>query len=189
MNKLFRTIWTGYLSILLLMLAVALLSCQKQDLTPPKAKLDLSLPDESSQKVSILEYDKERIDYELYAEKIDRWYEKRMLKAFDVRITAVDPHTHLPTYLSADSTIVDDARNLIFAYGNVVLSSPSGKVYSASMTWDRNSDEIFAPGKVRLERDGNILRGESLRTNPAVDFAYMDVVSADGKFDEADFNW
>jgi len=47
----------------------------------------------------------------------------------------------------------------------------------------------LVPGKVTLEKDGNILRGESLRTNPAVDFAYMDIVSADGKFDEADFNW
>ncbi len=182
-------ILTRYLNALLLLAALAVISCKKQDLTPVKGSLDRRLPDESSNDVSILEYDGDRIDYQLYAQRIDRWYETRMLKAYRVRIEAVDSKSSLPTHLSADSTIVDDVRNMIFAYGNVVLSSPSGKVYSESMIWDRNSDEILAPGKVTVERDGNILRGEQLRTNPAVDYAYMDVVSADGKFDETDFNW
>lgn len=189
MNSRFRPIWRRSLSILLLCGALALIACKGQDLTPSRGRLDLALPDESSDKVKILEYTGDEVDYELYAKKVDRWYEKRLLKAYDVRITSVDPETKLPTYLSADSTIVDDTRNVIQAYGKVVLSSPSGKVYGASMVWDRNTDEIFVPGKVTLEKDGNILRGESLRTNPAVDFAYLDVVSADGKFDEADFNW
>lgn len=189
MSSRFRPIWRGSLSILLLVGALALISCKGQDLTPSRERLDLDLPDETSDKVKILEYVGDEVEYELYAKKIDRWYEKRMLKAYDVRITSIDPKTKLPTYLSADSTIVDDTRNMIFAYGDVLLSSPSGKVYGGSMVWDRNTDEITVPGKVTLEKDGNILRGESLRTNPAVDFAYMDVVSADGKFDEADFNW
>jgi LPS export ABC transporter protein LptC len=189
MNRRFRPIWRGFLSLLLLIGALALTSCEGGDLTPPTQRSDITSPDETSKEVSILEYTGDHIEYELYASKVDRWYEKRLLKAIDVRIKSVDPKTMMPTYLSADSTIVDDTRNMIFAYGKVVLSSPSGKVYGDSMVWDRNTDEILVPGKVTLEKDGNILRGESLRTNPAVDFAYMDIVSADGKFDEADFNW
>ena len=189
MSRRFWLIWRGFLSLLLLIWALALISCKGGDLTISTERSDITLPDETSERVTILEYSGDQVDYELYAKKIDRWYEKRMLKAIDVRITSIDPKTKHPTYLSADSTIVDDTRNMIFAYGNVVLSSPSGKVYGGSMVWDRNTDEITVPGKVTLEKDGNILRGQSLRTNPAVDFAYMDVVSADGKFDEADFNW
>jgi len=45
------------------------------------------------------------------------------------------------------------------------------------------------PTKVTLTRAGDILRGNSLRTNTRLSFAEMDVVSAEGYIDEEDFTW
>lgn len=170
-------------------LLLCLSACKKQDLTQAAGVLDRNLPDESSKKVSITELNGDRVEYEIFADRVDRFYDRRLLNAFGVHIRALDPKTGATTHLKADSTIVDDARNMIFAYGNVQLSSPGGQVNSASMIWDRNLDEITAPGKVTVIRDGNTLRGERLRTNPGVTFAELEIVSADGQFDSTDFNW
>jgi len=188
MNRLLQITWLKYLSLLGLLLLL-LSACEQQDLSQASGVLDRSLPDESSNKVRITELNGDQVDYELYAERIDRFYDRRLLNAFGVQIRAFDPKTGGTTNLKADSTIVDDARNMIFAYGNVLLSSPGGSVSSASMIWDRNLDEITAAGRVTVVRDGNTLRGQNLRTNPQVDFAEMDVVSADGLYDATDFDW
>lgn len=172
-----------------MLLALLLCSCKQQDLTVAAAPMDRNLPDESSNKVNIIEYNGDRVDYEIFADRVDRFYDRRLMNAVGVEIRALDPKTGGTTHLKADSTIVDDARNMIFAFGNVKLSSPGGMVSSNSMIWDRNLDEITAPGDVTVIRDGNTLRGQRLRTNPQIDFAELETVSADGKFDSTDFDW
>ncbi|MFA5509365.1 MAG: LPS export ABC transporter periplasmic protein LptC [Candidatus Cloacimonadaceae bacterium] len=169
-----------------LMLAFA---CKSQDLNQKFDTLDRNLPDESSLDVKIVEFDGDKVDYELSAKRIDRFYDRRILNAISASLTSYNHDTGGVSYLQADSTIVDDARNMVFAYGNVRLSSPSGTVQSASMTWDRNMDQIIAPGQVVLTKNGNTLRGNHLRTNSNIDYAQMETVSADGIFDASDFDW
>lgn len=189
MNRPSWHIWRVFLSLLAASLILISASCKKHELTTATGVLDKRLPDESSTNVRVTELDGDRIDYDLMARRIDRYYDTRILNAIGVQIKSYNPDTGATSYLSADSTIVDDARNMIFAYGNVHLSSPGGAVSSQSMIWDRNADEIIAPGKVTVTRAGSTLRGERLRTNPNIDFAELDIVSADGTLDATDFDW
>jgi hypothetical protein len=62
-------------------------------------------------------------------------------------------------------------------------------VASSRIVWDRNLDLLTAPGKVTLVRDGNVLRGENLRTNSRVEFAEMEKISAEGVFGEEYLDW
>jgi hypothetical protein len=86
--------------------------------------------------------------------------------------------------IKADTTIVDDARNIIFASGRASFFSPGGGLKTDRIAWDRNVDEITAMGKVTLTRDGSVLWGKNLRTNSKLSFAEMEAVSAEGIVNE-----
>lgn len=188
MNWRYRNIWKRSLEALILALLLVAAACDSKMETATSV-LDRNLPDETSYNVKITQFNRDKIDYVLEAGKIERFYDRRMLNAYKVNITTFDAKGGGVSSLRADTTIVDDARNLIYANGNVFLSSSGGSISSRRMVWDRNADELFAPDKVTLVRDGNVLKGENLRTNTRIDFAEMDRVSAEGIFDEKDFDW
>ena len=140
--------------------------------------------------MTLTEYEQNKIAYILNAERIDRYYDRRILNAYKVEIQALDKKTGGTSFLKADSTIVDEARNMIMAHGNVKLISAEGSIYTNRMIWDRNSDVIVAPDTVMLVRAGNILRGRNLRTNLSIYPTEMDSISAEGLFEEKEFlNW
>jgi len=172
-----------------LLLVMLLAGCDKSDLGTTSPVLRRDLPDEISTNVKITEFNRDRVDYILEAARIERFYDRRMLNAYQVNITVFDQKSGETSMMKADTTIVDDARNVIFANGNVLLSSATGSVSSRRMVWDRNIDEITAPGNVILVREGNVLRGENLRTNTRIDYAEMDRVSAEGFFGEEVLDW
>jgi len=175
--------------LLALLLLVFAAGCEEKSLNIRTPALDRNLPDETSTNVTITEYNGLATDYVLSAKRIERFYDRRILNAYGARIRAYDAKKGGTSLMQADSTIVDDARNIIYAYGNVKLSSPNGSIEALRMIWDRNMDEITAPGPVTLVRDGNTLRGEDLRTNTRIDYAEMKTVSAEGIFNEQDFDW
>jgi LPS export ABC transporter protein LptC len=189
MNKLCRLILARSANVLLFLIPILLTACGGSKLDISTKAMDRSLPDETSSDVTITEFDKGSISYILKAAKIDRYYDRRILNAYKVDITAFDNKKGGTTQMKADSTIVDDARNLIFAHGNVQLKSPGGSVATSRMIWDRNADEITAPDKVTLVREGNVLRGKNLRTNLSIYPSEMDSVSAEGVFDKEYLDW
>jgi LPS export ABC transporter protein LptC len=174
---------------LLLLLMALLAACDEKGLNIRTPAMDRNLPDETSTNVTITEFNGHNVDYILSAKRIERFYDRQMMNAYGTRIQAYDPKKGGTSLMEADSTIVDDARNMIYAYGNVKLVSPNGSIAAGRMIWDRNMDEIIAPGAVTLVRDGNTLRGNDLRTNTRIDYAEMQTVSAEGIFNEEDFDW
>ncbi len=187
MSRQFKPILHRSVSLLLLLLAFS--ACKENRLEVPTSVMDRNLPDETSKNVVVTEFDKGSIDYVLKASRIDRYYDKRLVNAFKVDILAYDKKKGGTSVLKADSTIVDDARNMIYANGNVQLTSPGGSVFTKRMIWDRNVDEIIAPDRVTLNREGNLVRGKNLRTNLSVYPTEMDSVSAEGFFGEEYLDW
>jgi len=175
---------------LLILLAVPLLfGCGESDLVLRTESLKRGLPDETSTNVTITEFDREGVAYILKAARIDRYYERRILNAYQVDITAFDRQKGGSSSLKADSTIVDDARNVIYAHGNVKLVGKEGSISTSRLIWDRNMDEVIAPGQVTLVKDGNVLRGTNLRTNLSIYPTEMDNISAEGFFEEDYLDW
>lgn len=189
MKRRCRPILVKSASILLGGLCLLFFACGESKLGVSTPALGRDLPDETSRDVTITEFNGTKVDYILKAGKIERFYDRRILNAFKVDITAYDAKTGDISKIRADSTIVDDARNIIFANGNVQLDSPGGSITCSKLVWDRNMDLLTVPGKVTLVRDGNVLRGENLRTNSHIDNAEMDKVSAEGIFGEEYLDW
>lgn len=190
MSKRCSPILTLSVKLILLSTLLALCACGKSNLDMKTETMKRGIPDETSNNVTLTEYEQNRIAYILNAERIERYYDRRILNAYKVEIEALDKKTGGTSVLKADSTIVDEARNMILAYGNVQLMSAEGSIFTNRMIWDRNSDVIVAPDTVMLVRAGNILRGKNLRTNLSIYPTEMDSISAEGLFEEKEFlNW
>lgn len=147
------------------------------------------LPDETSYKVEIREFNGNLLDYILKAEKIERYYDRKLLNAFGVSIVSYDADGKIKSTMLADSTTVDDTRNMIYASGKVVLSSENGKIEAPRLVWDRAMDEIMAPDRVILTREDNVLRGYRMRTDSTISYAEMESVSAEGSIKAGEFDW
>ncbi|PKN75078.1 MAG: LPS export ABC transporter periplasmic protein LptC [Candidatus Cloacimonetes bacterium HGW-Cloacimonetes-2] len=191
MRRLLKPICRKFPSLLLLVLILSSFSCgEKMELDRNTPVMDRELPDETSHNVRITELDGNRVDYILEAEKIERFYDRRILNGWKVLITSYDKAGNIQSTIKADTTIVDDARNVIFASGNVYVTSPNGSIQTRKITWDRNMDEIVAPEAVTLKRQGSVLKGKNLRTNSTISFAELAEVQAEGIFqDEEIIDW
>ncbi len=163
--------------------------CKKTDLDANTPVMDRALPDETSYNIEIYQYKETHLEYILKAAKVERFYDRQILNGYAVEIVSYDLDQSIKSTILADTTIVDDARNLIYAYGNVRLSSENGTIIARKLTWDRGSDEIVSPDRVTLTRDGNVLRGINLRTNSTISYAEMETVSAEGMISETELNW
>lgn len=153
------------------------------------AVMDRALPDETSYNVKIVQYIDNRFEYKLEANKIERFHDRRLLYGYGVTLSTYNKDNLINSVIKADTTIVDDARNLIFASGNARMTSPNGTLSTQKIAWDRGVDEITAPLRVKLTRSGNVMYGEKLRTNSKLSFVEMDKVSAEGLVKQEDFDW
>ncbi len=174
---------------LIVVLLLSLAACQKVSLQTKSDPLDRSLPDETSHKVKVTQYVDNRIEYHLEANKIERFHDRRMMYGYGVVLTTYDKDNRINSTIMADTTIVDDARNVIFANGNARMTSSNGTLSTSKIVWDRAVDEITAPLKVKLVRGSDVLYGERLRTNSTISFVEMDAVSAQGIVNPKELNW
>jgi len=177
------------MSLIMVMLLLGAISCKQNELNNPTANMERGLPDETSLNVRLNEYRDDRLEYIIEAGRMERYTDRRMLYGYQVTLTSYDREGKLSSVVKADTTIVDDARNIIFAHGNAVFESPQGSIKTSKMVWERSIDEITAPGYVVLTRGSDVLRGTGLRTNSKFSFAEMNAVSAEGVINEKDFSW
>ncbi|MEN6445497.1 MAG: LPS export ABC transporter periplasmic protein LptC [Candidatus Cloacimonas sp.] len=184
MKKRLYPIWIASVSIIILLSA-----CQKVDLQSQTGILPRDLPDETSYQVKLTQMDNDRNEYILEADKIERFYDRRLLYAYKVTLTTFDKNNNISSVIKADTTIVDEARNYIFASGNAKLTSPNGTLATQKMAWDRTVDEISAPLEVTVTRSGNVMLGKNLRTNSKLSYVEMDAVSAEGYFKKEEIKW
>lgn len=189
MKKPYCSTYTRFLSLIVLLLVLTTFGCKRLNLNVKTPAMDRSLPDETSFNVRIVEYVGPGKSYILEAKKIERFYDKKILNAWNVRITTFDKFNKQQSTIFADTTIVDDARNVIYANGKVRINSPNGNISARRIVWDRNIDQIVAPDQVVLTRGDTTLRGNNLRTDSKISRAEMDVVSAEGRVSDQEIDW
>lgn len=177
------------IGMMVFILFLGLWGCSEDALKSETGTLGRGIPDEISKNVKLREYDEGALDYVIEAGEIQRYSNRRMLYGYKVQLSSYNKDGSLNSVITADSTTVDDARNIIIAGGKVKLKTPEAEVHTEKMVWDRNIDEIFVPTAVTLYRAGDVLRGNSLRTDSRLGFVEMDAVSAEGYFDEEEFTW
>lgn len=174
------------LGILILLLITG---CKETKLDNKFVALERGVPDETSLNVKQDEYLLDKLSYTIEAEKMERYSERRMLYGYKVKLTTYDKEGKLNAVIQADTTIVDDARNIIFAMGKASYVSAQGQIRTSKIVWERTLDDITAPDYVVLTRQNDVLRGYNLRTNGKLSYAELERVSAEGIVNEKDFDW
>jgi len=102
--------------MLALLLATA---CSQQDLQQDTVEMEQGIPEENARQVRVVEYRDERLDYIIEAARMERFTDRRIMYGYDVTLTSYDREGEISAVIKADTTIVDDARNIIFANGNL----------------------------------------------------------------------
>ncbi len=174
--------------LLILWLSLAF-GCANDDLKQESGVLESGIPEENARNVRIMEYTNNRLDYIIEANRMERFTDRRMLYGYDVILTSYDREGIKSSVIMADTTIVDDARNIIFANGNAFYESEEGTIRTQRIVWERTSDHITVPVYVVLTRGEDVLRGHSLRTDSRLSYVEMETVSAEGYIVEEDFSW
>jgi len=172
--------------LFLLCFVLGFSACSKANLDQETGVLEHGLADETSTKVTLSEYENDRLVHIIQAERMERFTDRRMLYGYRVTLSSYDKNGIISSVIKADTTIVDDARNVIFANGNVSFKTNEGEIKTQKMFWERSVDEITVPVPLILTRGADILRGNSMRTNASLSFVEMDAVAAEGYFDEKD---
>ncbi len=176
--------------ILLLICWLLLASaCQEDSLKSSIETMQRDLPDESSVNVKLSQFDHERLEYIIEAERMERYTDRRLLYAYAVTLVSYNKDGLKSSVIQADTVMVDDARNLIFAMGNARYKADTGQIETQKIVWERTLDEITAPAHVVFRRPGETLRGSNLRTDSRLSYAELESVSAEGIIHETDFDW
>jgi len=103
----------------LLIPILLLSSCSADSLNQDTPVLEQGVADEHSEGVRMVEYRDERLDYIIEAKSMERFTDRRMMYGYQVTLTSYDKEGQVSSVIMADTTIVDDARNVVFANGNV----------------------------------------------------------------------
>ncbi len=142
-------------------------------------------PDEITINVKMQETKLGKIQNELYAKVIKRYYDLDFFIADSVRILSYNEKGEFVYSLDCDSAFVDQKTNLFTAMGNVFVVNSDGDLKTNILKWDRDLDELIAPEAVILNHENNTIKGNYLETNIDFDYIRLKKVSAKGKIDES----
>lgn len=187
-----KKLWKAYLPIWKLtstvLLFLLMISCAGE---PASDNFSFSenIPDEQADSLIIYAYNGDILDYQLTAHQLDKFYDEQITLADTVFIETYSPDGVVSSSLYCDKAELDETKNLLIGYGNVVITSENGILKTPYIIWDRTSDIVTAKEGVILIRDDNILYGEELKTDINLNEIEMIKVSAEGTVDETDIDW
>lgn len=165
-----------------------LLSCspqQEEQYLPIEGKI----PDEEADSLLVVVTNKDKLEYEMTAVHMYKYYDTKQTFADTVFVTFYNDEGSVESTLRCDKAEVDDAENLITALGNVVVESENGIMKAPKAVLNRNTEKIFAEDGVTLIRNDNVLYGEEMESDMKLEIAEFRQVSAEGTLENEEFNW
>jgi LPS export ABC transporter protein LptC len=150
---------------------------------------DLGLPDEQSDGVTLYSLSGDDITLEMHARHIDRYYKKRETYIDSLYVKRYDKSGVVNSTLKCEKAKIDEAKNVIVCEGNVIVISENGKLQTPLLTWDRHTDDVIAQNGVVLERPGNVMRGDMMKTDLNLEKVQIINVSAEGQLEKGSTKW
>lgn len=105
---------------------------------------------------------------------------KKGLKAWFFDSTGVET-----SYLEGDSANFFEEKGQLDTFGDVMLGNESGDtLYTNLLIWYRDSQKVYAPGKVKIETPDGVVYGIGLKANE--DFSAYILKEVSGEFEIKD---
>lgn len=164
-----------------------LISCSNESVK--KIELQENIPDEIADSVYVVSTKGNKVEYEMTAKQMQKFYDKKLTIADSIFVTFFDETGNIKSTLYSDKAEVDDVKNTITGVGNVVIKSDNGTMKAPKAILDRNTNQIFAFEGVTLIRNDNILRGKSMKSDINLDRAEIIEVSAEGTIEDEEIDF
>ncbi len=169
------------------LIGVLLIGCGGEE--PATFERQPGVADEQSDSVRIVSMKNNTVEYILNARHIQRFYNSRTLDADTVRVESFDENGHLRSVLTGREAVMDEVKNLLTAQGNVIIvNDENDSLKTEHLVWNRNTDEIYAKGKVTIIRGENIFHGHNMQTGTSFRELRSVNVEGSGKVDKEDLS-
>ncbi|MDO9577446.1 MAG: LPS export ABC transporter periplasmic protein LptC [Candidatus Cloacimonadales bacterium] len=177
-----------FLKCFVLLIFVSILSCTSQDeeqIMPIEGKI----PDEEADSIMVVATTNDRLDYEMTAVHMYKYYDTKQTFVDTVFVTFYNDDGTVKSTLRSDKAEMDDAANTITGIGNVVVISDNGTMKAPYAVLNKNTEQIFAQKGVTMIRGENTLYGEEMVSDMRLDRVEITKVSAEGKLDNEEIDW
>lgn len=158
----------------------------------PEEKYDSSLdglPDEQSDSVRTVTMDGNIVTMKMYADHIDRYYDKKLTYIDSLFVQKYDKEGTLNSTLTCKKATINETSNVIVCEGNVVIKGENGILRTPKLTWNRNTDDVFAENGVVMTRGDDTLTGDKMKTDMQMSYVEIVNVSAEGKVKGETLEW
>ena len=150
---------------------------------------NFEIPDEQADSVHIISTTGNKVDYEMTAKYMYKYYDKKLTIADSVFVTFFYEDGSVKSTLYSDNAEMDELDNTITGIGNVVVKSENGTMKAPRVVMNRNTNQLFASEGVILIRSTNTLYGQQMRSDLNLDRAEIIKVSAEGKLQNEDIDF
>ncbi|MDP8227280.1 MAG: LPS export ABC transporter periplasmic protein LptC [Candidatus Celaenobacter polaris] len=144
---------------------------------------------EITDSITVYSSSKDLTLWTLYADRLIKYPKDNIMYFSKIELNLMNKDGTLAATIYADSAIVDDEMQTVYAEGNIKIYSQEGDIFGKSMTWDRKNDEIFSEDSVKVIRQGNVIRGSSFTSDSRFNHVTLHRASAEGEVGESEVLW
>lgn len=144
---------------------------------------------EITDSITVYSSSKDLTLWTLEAERLKKYPKDNIMYFSDIELKLMNKDGTLASTIYADSAIVDDEMQTVYAEGNIEIYSQEGDIFGKSMTWDRKNDEIFSEDSVKVIRQGNMIQGSSFTSDSRFHHVVLHTASAEGDVGESEVLW
>ena len=166
---------------------ITVAGCEKTEVEKSITVFDND-PDEIVNSVYTIQTNGEKTERTIVAKKFMRYYENKVSIADSLTITDFNEEGVFEYSIYCDSAFIDEKENVFNAYGNVFVKNVEATLQTEYLQWNRNTNKLYAPGFVSINRDKSILNGYELKTSMNLENFEMKQVKAEGDLREEDID-
>ncbi|MBN2016551.1 MAG: LPS export ABC transporter periplasmic protein LptC [Candidatus Cloacimonetes bacterium] len=127
--------------------------------------------------------------WELQAVRLKKFPKDNVIYFSDIELKLMNKDGTLAATIFADSAVVNDDIEEVYAEGNIEIYSQEGDIFGESLTWERRNDKIFSDDSVKVIQQGNVIRGSSFTSDARFEHVTLHTASAEGEVDESKVLW
>ncbi len=142
------------------------------------------LPEKTSDTVSLVSMEEDKIKWFLKADHIKEFAKKKKIYAKKMTIYVFDVDDNIVSTMTADSAKIDEVTKMLKAESNVKILSSNGVLETSILYWNLANNSIFTKEKVKITRGENVMYGQNLYTDVALNSAKLDDIKGEGEVEE-----
>lgn len=157
------------LSGLLLLAAMGCSRKEKVSSDTDSSDNRMLVPDSEIRDAKIQLYEKDLVTTEILAERLLKFEARDSTMVYVLNINFFDSIGNIKTHLVGDSGIIRERSNLLYVYGNVVVTTAdSSKLETDYLFWNTNTDKIQTDAFVRITKQNDVITGWGMETDPGL---------------------